>query len=142
MRLEFLLPLLFVFAALFRATPLCAAESPSKTPSRLCVLWTSADPEVAHNVCFMYTAAAKKAGWFDEVHLAVWGPSQKLLVKNKDLQAEVKAMAAAGVVVEACASCAKRYGLEQALKKLGLEVRGMGKPLSDRLNGGWKVLTF
>jgi hypothetical protein len=35
---------------------------------------------VAKNVCFMYTHNAKRRGWFDEVHLIVWGPSDKLLV--------------------------------------------------------------
>ncbi|MGA2259089.1 MAG: hypothetical protein ABSG53_30835, partial [Thermoguttaceae bacterium] len=33
--------------------------------SRLCVVWSSGDPGVAKNVCFMYTHNAKKRGWFD-----------------------------------------------------------------------------
>jgi hypothetical protein len=119
-----------------------AADKPSQEPSRLCVVWSSADPEVATNVCFMYTLNAKKAGWFDEVYLVVWGPSAKLLATDKAIQAEVAAMREVGVVTEACVSCAKRYGVDQALRDLGLDVKGMGKPLSDRLKAGWKVITF
>lgn len=114
----------------------------SEPPSRLCVLWTSGDPEVAENVCFMYTLNAKKQGWFDEVRLVVWGPSARLLSESPALQAEVKAMQEAGVITEACVACAKRYGVVEALRKLGLDVKGMGRPLSDRLKADWRVLTF
>ena len=39
--------------------------------SKLAVLWTSGDPEVAEKMAFMYTYNAKKQGWFDEVVLIV-----------------------------------------------------------------------
>ena len=87
--------------------------------SQLCVVWSSADPGVAKNVCFMYTLNAKKRGWIDVVHLVVWGPSAKLLAENEELQADIKAMQKAGVVVEACVACASNYGVVDALKALG-----------------------
>jgi hypothetical protein len=111
-------------------------------PSRLAVVWTSGDPEVAKRVCFMYTLNAKKQKWFDEVTLIVWGPSAKLLSENKDLQSEVKAMLDAGVKVQACLACADSYGVTEPLRRLGIDVRYMGKPLTDMLKQGWKVLTF
>jgi hypothetical protein len=117
------------------------ADKPA-TSSRLCVVWTSGDPGVAKNVCFMYTHNAKRRGWFDEVHLVVWGPSAKLLAENKELQDEVKAMQKTGVVVEACVACANNYGVVDALKGLGIDVKPMGEPLSQRLKSDWKVLTF
>ena len=113
-----------------------------KAPSQLCVVWTSGDPGVAKNVCFMYAHNAKRRAWFDVVHLVVWGPSAKLLSENEELQNEIKAMQKDGVVVEACVTCAKNYGVVDALKKLDIDVKPMGEPLSDRLKGGWKVLTF
>ena len=117
-----------------------AAEG--KAPSQLCVVWSSADPGVAKNVCFMYTHNAKRAGWFGVVHLVVWGPSAKLLSENKDLQNELKAMQKTGVVVEACVTCANNYGVADNLQALDIDVKPMGVPLSDRLKGSWKVLTF
>ncbi|MBD3385328.1 DsrE family protein [candidate division KSB1 bacterium] len=110
--------------------------------SKLCVVWSSADVDVAKNVCFMYTLNAKKAGWFDVVHLVVWGPSAQLLADDASLQAEIKAMQESGVVTEACVACARRYGVDKDLKNLGITVKGMGKPLSDRLKADWKVITF
>jgi hypothetical protein len=120
--------------------PSRAAED--EAPTRLCVVWSSGDPGVAKNVCFMYSHNAKRQGWFGVVHLVVWGPSAKLLAENEELQKEVKAMQKTGVVVEACVVCAKNYGVVDALQKLDIDVKPMGQPLSQRLKGPWKVLTF
>ncbi len=79
-------------------------------PSRLAVVWSSADPDVAKSVCFMYTHNARKQRWFDEVTLIVWGPSARVLASDKDLQAAVRAMQADGVKVQACQACADMYG--------------------------------
>ena len=110
--------------------------------SRLAVLWTSGDPQVATHVCFMYTNSAKKQGWFDEVTLIIWGPSAKLLCENEELQEYIKNMKDNGVKLEACFYCAKMYGVEDKLSELGVEVKGMGTPLTDYLKKDWKVITF
>jgi hypothetical protein len=90
----------------------------------------------------MYTHAAVKNKWFDEVRLVVWGPSARLLAGDKDLQAKVKAMMKDGVVVQACVVCADSYGVSDTLRSLGIEVKAMGKPLTDILKSDYKVLTF
>jgi len=74
--------------------------------SKLAVLWTSGDIEVAEKVCFIYTHTAKKSKWFDEVVLIVWGPSAKLLSESPALQKSIKEMIEDGVVVQACSWCA------------------------------------
>jgi hypothetical protein len=112
------------------------------TQSRLAVLWTSGDPEVAHRVCLMYAHAAQKQKWFDRVVLIVWGPSARLLAADKDLQAKVTSMMKDGVKVQACVVCADSYGVSERLRELGLEVKPMGPPLTEMLKQGWKVLTF
>ena len=114
----------------------------SKKPDKLGVLWTSGDPDVAHKVCFMYTLNAKKQAWFDEVNLIVWGPSSRLLAGDKDIQAKVKEMQQAGVVVEACQACADSYGVSGKLRQLGIEVKYMGVPLSNMLKSDYKMLNF
>ena len=130
------------FLGLVSLLSVAATAAAPEAPSRLCVVWSSADPDVALNVCFMYTLNAKRAGWFDVVHLVVWGPSAKLLAENPRIQREVKAMQKVGVVVEVCIACAARYGVDDELADMGLDVKGMGVPLSDRLKADWKILTF
>ena len=110
--------------------------------NKLAVVWTSGDPDVAHKMCLMYTHAAKTAKWFDEVVLVVWGPSSRLLAGDKELQAKIKDMQESGVITQACIVCADMYGVSDDLRKMGIEVKGMGKPLSDMIKSDWKVLTF
>jgi hypothetical protein len=110
--------------------------------NKLAVLWTSGDPDVAEKMAFMYTYNAKKQGWFDEVVLIVWGPSAKLLSENIMLQDYVKKMQEAGIKVEACMACARMYEVDGKLQELGIDVKGMGVPLSNYLKDGWKVLSL
>jgi hypothetical protein len=118
-------------------------QSVAAEAEKLAVLWTSGDPFVAHKVCFMYTHNAKKAGWWNEVQLIVWGPSSKLLAEDKKLQTAVKAMMADGVVIKACKACADSYGVSDDLAALGIEVKYMGQPLTEMLKSDqWQVLTF
>jgi len=110
--------------------------------NKLAVLWTSGDVDVAEKMCFMYTYNAKKQGWFDEVVLIVWGPSAKLLSENKNLQDYVKKMKEAGVIVEACIACARMYNVDKDLAEMGIDVKGMGTPLTKYLKDGWKTLSL
>jgi hypothetical protein len=121
------------------------AASPAESkpdPSRLAVLWSSGDPDVAHRVCFMYTHAAKQNGWFEEVQLIVWGPSARLLAGDKDLQEKVAGMMEDGIDVKACVVCADSYGVSDLLREMDIEVKAMGEPLSDLLKSDWEMLTF
>lgn len=110
--------------------------------NKLAVLWTSGDPDVAEKMAFMYTYNAKRQGWFDEVVLIVWGPSSKLLTENKMLQDYVKKMQDAGIKVEACLYCAKMYDVDKDLAEMGIDVKGMGTPLTKYLRDGWRTLSL
>ncbi|MEM7623766.1 MAG: DsrE family protein [Planctomycetota bacterium] len=112
-------------------------------PTELAVLWSSGDPDVAHRVCLMYTHASKQYGWFETVRLVIWGPSQRILVGDKDLKAKLAAMREDGVIAEACIACANTFGLKDELEALGLPVKGMGGPLTSFLKDpNVAVLTF
>ena len=108
----------------------------------LVVVWTSGDIDVAEKMVFMYVNAAKGAKWFDEVVFIVWGPSAKLLSENKNLQERLKKMQEIGIRTEACVACARMYGVDDDLRDLGIDVKGMGVPLSDYLKKRYHILTF
>lgn len=114
-----------------------------KSPKELAIVWTSGDPEVAHRMVLMYGHGAQKAEWFDQLRIIVWGPSARLLAADKDLQAKIKQMKADGVIVQACVVCADSYGVADQLRKLDIEVKGMGQPLSKFIKDpATHVLTF
>jgi hypothetical protein len=118
-----------------------AQDMENKT-DKLAVLWTSGDPDVAEKSCLMYTHAAKRNGWFDEVVLIVWGSSSRLLAENEALQEKVKAMIEDGVILEACIACSNMLGVTEELKALGIDVKGMGVPLTTYLKSGYHVLSY
>jgi hypothetical protein len=105
------------------------------------VLWTSGDRETALSMVFMYTLNAKLKGWWEDVTLIVWGASTKLLAQDKELQGRIRQMIDAGVDVVACVACADMFGATKLLEDLGIEVKGMGHPLTQLLKAGKKVLS-
>ena len=117
-------------------------DNVSNEPSKLVVVWTSGDREVALKMVYMYTYNAKKNGWWDNIRFIVWGPSSKLLSEDKELQDYIQKMKEVGVEVFACKACADMYGISEKLSELGLDVKYIGKDLSEMLQGGWTHLTF
>ena len=75
------------------------AQEMDKEKEKLAVLWVSGDRDVAEKSCLMYTHAAQRNGWFDEVVLIIWGSSSRLLAGDKDLQEKIKAMQKDGVII-------------------------------------------
>jgi hypothetical protein len=108
----------------------------------LAVLWTSGDPDVALKMVFMYVNVAAKNSWWKEISLIIWGPSSKLTSENIDIQKKIEKMQKSGVKVEACKACADQYGVSDKLIELGIEVKYMGKPLTEILKSNKKLVTF
>jgi hypothetical protein len=117
------------------------ATQPAET-GKLVMLWISDDIDAAEKMAFMYAHTAKKAGWFQEVTVIIWGPSAKLISENEKLQEKVKAMQADGVKIEACVACARQYGVDGKLRELGYDVKGMGTHLTNYLKSEAKVISF
>jgi len=132
----------FILLLLIPGTSLFSQSEETAGTDHLVVLWTSDDPYVAERIAFMYAHAAKKAEWFKEVTLIIWGPSAKLTAENLWIQEKLAEMKKDGVVIEACIVCANEYDVTDELKELGFEVKPMGKPLTEFLKSGSKVLTF
>lgn len=119
------------------------SKQSNDSPSKLAVLWTSGDREVAIKMVFMYTFNAKKRGWWKDIQFIVWGPSAKLLSEDKEIQDQIKKMKDIGVEVVACKACADSYNVSDKLIKLGVDVKYMGVPLTELLKSeNWKVVTF
>lgn len=137
-------PRMFILSCILLTTlgVAVSAQDMEIKKEKLAVLWVSGDPDVAEHSCLMYTHAAKRNGWFDEVVLIVWGSSSRLLAEDKVLQEKVKAMISDGVILEACVACSERLGVTEELKALGIDVKGMGVPLTEYLKSGYHVLTY
>jgi hypothetical protein len=132
-----------IFSIFFGTIPMSLkSQQMEQEKDKLAVLWVSGDRDVAEKSCLMYTHNAKKRGWFDEVVLIVWGSSSRLLAEDEALQERVKAMKEDGVILEACIACSNMLGVTDELKALGIDVKGMGVPLTHYLKSGYHVLTY
>ncbi len=109
---------------------------------KLNIVWSSGDREVALKLVFMYTLNAKLREWWDDIELIVWGPSAKLLVEDAEIQNYMKKIQEAGVVVTACIACAKTYGAVEQIRDMGIDIKGMGVPLTNMLKNNERVVTF
>ena len=118
------------------------SKNTTQNPDTLCILWTSGDPDVALKMVFMYANAAKQNKWFEQVELIIWGPSSRLTSENKEIQETLAKMMKAGVKIEACKACADQYGVSDKLKSLDIDVKYMGKPLTEILKSNKKLMTF
>lgn len=47
-----------------------------------------------------------------------------------------------GVIVQACKACTDQYKVSNHLSELGVDVKYMGKPLTENLKSDKKILTF
>ena len=139
--LVLLISAMWVNAYALDSKPAATGET-LETPSKLLVVWTSGDREVALKMVFMYTFNAKKRGWWEEIRFLVWGPSAKLLSEDKELQDGIKQMEEAGVELVACKACADLYGVSDKLEALGVDVKYMGVPLTEMLKSDWTTITF
>ncbi len=113
--------------------------SPTDT---LVVLWSSGDPEVAEKACLMYTHAAKRFNWFNEVILIAWGPSEKLMAENESVKAKIAEMQKDGIKIQACIACSNLYGVTGELKACSVDVKGMGGVLTEYLKKRYSIVSF
>lgn len=109
---------------------------------KIVILWSSGDTAVFEKVVYPYTLNSRRMDWWKEAELLIWGPSAKLLAENSDIQEKVAEIRDAGVSLTACKWCADEYSVSEQLSSLGVDVKYMGKPLTEYLKSGIHVLTF
>lgn len=131
-----------ILSMLFHFNTSAQTETQSEASDKLVIVWTSDNPYTAERMVLMYAHAVKTNEWFEEVTLIIWGPSAKMVAENINIQEKLKLMQDDGVEIRACVVCANMYEVTEDLKAMGFDVRGMGKPLTDYLKSGAKVLTF
>jgi hypothetical protein len=110
--------------------------------SKLHVLWTTGEREVAMKVVLPYLFHGKANGWWDEMNLIIWGPSAKLVAEDREIQLLVQDILDSGITIEACKVCTDAYGITEIMNQLEIPVRYVGSPLTAYLKDGEKVITF
>lgn len=108
--------------------------------SKLSILWINDNPDTAHTMVFMYAINSLQRNWWNEVDIIVWGATARLVVENSGIQEKIKLAQFAGVNMVACISCATQFGVIEPLKKLDIELRAMGEPLTELIKNDEKLI--
>ncbi len=122
-------------------------KTPAKAPevkkeSKQLIVWISGDKEVALKMVLMYSFYCPKNKWMDKFRLLVWGPAQKLLLEDKEVQAQFEKVKSNGIEIFACKGCADLYKISDKLSALGITVKYTGDMLANCQKEGWHVLTI
>ena len=110
--------------------------------TKVFVVLSSSDREVALEVGLIYPLNAAKNKWVDEVKVIIFGPSEKVAAYDTEVQEKIKDLQNAGVEVLACKWCADRMNITSILEKAGVKVVFVGSIISQLLKDGWASLTF
>lgn len=117
------------------------AEIEKADDNHLFILWTNADPVVAHEMVFMYAKNAKKNELWEKMTIIVWGATTKLAAEDLTIQAKIKELQELGIHFTACVSCAKDLGVEDKIEALGIDLIKWLHPMTALLKGNKKLLT-
>ncbi len=112
----------------------------SKT--KLLIVWTNGDKEVAMKLPLLYGSVILERGYWEEAHLMIWGPSIKLAAGDAEVQERLKQMQATGVTMSACIVCTDDYDATESLAGLGIDNTHTGEMLTACLKDErWAVMT-
>ncbi len=110
--------------------------------TKVFVILTSGDREVALECGLVYPSYAAAEKWMDEVKVIIFGPSEKLAAYDTEVQGRIKELQKLGVEILACKWCADRMNITDILEKAGIKVIYVGPVISQLLKDGWASLTF
>ncbi|MCL2790803.1 MAG: DsrE family protein [Desulfobulbus sp.] len=111
--------------------------------STLHILWLNDNPSTAEHMVFMYATNALLQGWWENVHLIVWGATTKLLCESADMQRLVQRFLDEGGQVSACKRCAENLNVLDKLKTIkGIKVYYIGERFSEIIKGTEKLITL
>lgn len=103
---------------------------------KIVVIISTSDIEKARTGA-MYAKNALLNGWMDEVKIFFFGPAQKLLLEDKELQSFVEEISALGETPIACKFISERDNNSADLAKVGTQVEYVGSPISKYINDGY-----
>lgn len=90
-----------------------------------------------------FTLNMKQSGNYEDVKLFFFGPSEKAISQDDDLQKFfVKVVNDGKFAPVACVNVANNYGIKQELEKVGFRLTPIGVDITKSINDDYVTLTF
>jgi len=110
--------------------------------TKVFVVVSSADREAILEPGLLYPLNAAKKKWMDEVKVIIFGPAEKVVAYDSEVQTKVKALLEAGIEVMACKWCSDAWRVSDKLEEVGIKVLYVGEVMSQLLKDGWASVTI
>jgi hypothetical protein len=104
--------------------------------NKLVIIISSSEPGVAQ-AGMMYALNACKHCWMDDVKIFFFGPAQKLLTQDPELQRLLADYQAQAGIAVACKYLADRDDTAEQSAALGVQVAYVGSMISDLIKNGY-----
>jgi hypothetical protein len=108
--------------------------------SKLIVIISTGEKEKA-SAGLGYAHRAMAEGWLDDVKVIFMGPSERLLVEDDHMAKIAKEIAEVEKPI-ACKFISDSAGISEKIETLGLEVKYVGKIISDYINEGYVPMVY
>jgi len=108
--------------------------------SKLLVIIATKDKEKALSG-LMYARNAWGGAWFDDVKVVFFGPSEKLMVNDEEVEEAVKNIKVVGEIF-ACKAISNRENISEEIEKLGVTVMGVGSVISNFIKDGYVPMVW
>jgi len=108
---------------------------------RLCVIVSSSDRDVIRTA-LQYARRTVTEKFMQDTRLFLFGPSERIIAGDAELQDFVKRFQDTGKEVMACKWCSDDYGVTDALKNLGIRVDYIGTYVSEAIRQGYTPMVW
>ena len=108
---------------------------------KIVIIISTSDREKARTAA-MYAKNALLQGWMEEVKIFFFGPAQKLLLEDVELQKFVAEVSALEEIPIACEFISERDGNSMHLEEIGVEVEPVGHRISEYINDGFVPMVW
>jgi len=110
-------------------------------PSKLVIIVSQAEENAIWTGLFFATKGTRNR-FMDEIRLVLWGPSEKTIAENQELQQMIKEYLSLGKKVWACKTCSDRYEVTEAMERLGCTVQYVGSIVTSWIKDGFIPFTW
>jgi len=124
---------------------IAVVESPDeeklKMSDKIVVVISTAEKEKVY-AGMMYALNALKQGWMNEVRLVFFGPSEKLLLTDKEMQKYLKEYLELKGEAAACKAISDVDNTSEKIGAMGIQVEYVGEMISNLVKTGFTPMVW
>ena len=108
---------------------------------RVCLILASSDKDVL-KWGLRYAWRSTKEKYLEDIKVIIFGPSEKVIAEDPELQESVKRFMDLGKVISACKACSDEDGVSEELSGLDIKVEYVGSVIGQLIKEGYVPMVW